>query len=334
MKRLRIVLNDYQQIIGLALATSVFGLVLSLWIGGVLLWARKRALRTKKMEQRLNVAPSQPSQKRVLHLWHEGRKVTTTVPVLARPLSWLQWLESECRRAGWHIEGKLLLLLVGGTAILTSTFLLVVSGNVPLSLGVVVALLFVLRIYLKQRISRQDALFDRQFVDALGLAARSLRSGHPLIGTFHLVSEEMAPPVSTVFADICQQHSMGAELEVVLRNAAEKHTSTDMKLFATSVAVQMRTGGNLADLMDRLAVVVRDRIRLGRRMRILSAQTQMSKRVLLVLPFIVFILFNILNPDYMAPLYTTNVGNILLAISALGLAIGSWIMNRMAVLKY
>ena len=86
--------------------------------------------------------------------------------------------------------------------------------------------------------------------------------------------------------------------------------------------------------MDRLAVVVRDRLRLGRRMRILSAQTQMSKRVLLVLPFFVFILFNILNPDYMAPLYTTKVGNILLAISALGLAFGSWLMNRMAVLKY
>ncbi|MCH8153024.1 MAG: hypothetical protein IH830_11720 [Planctomycetes bacterium] len=96
----------------------------------------------------------------------------------------------------------------------------------------------------------------------------------------------------------------------------------------------MRTGGNLADLMDRLAVVVRDRIRLGRRMRILTAQTQMSKRVLIVLPFIIFILFNILNPDYMAPLYTTNVGNFLLAISALGLAIGAWVMNRMAVLKY
>ena len=211
---------------------------------------------------------------------------------------------------------------------------MVVTGKVVLSIAVVAALLFVLRIILKIRISGHEALFDRQFVDALGLAARSLRAGHPLISTFHLVSEETAPPVRTVFAEICQQHSMGAELEVVLRNAADKTTSTDMKLFATSVAVQMRTGGNLADLMERLAVVVRDRLRLGRRMRILTAQTQMSKRVLLVLPFFVFILFNILNPDYMAPLYTTKVGNILLAISALGLAFGSWLMNRMAVLKY
>src|SRR5204862_1993783 len=104
-----------------------------------------------------------------------------------------------------------------------------------------------------------------------------------------------------VLSDICQRHGMGANLEEVLRESGDESASPDMKLFSTSVAIQIRTGGNLADLMERLAYVIRDRMRLHRRVRVLTAQTQMSKRVLLALPFIMFIVLNMLNPKYMTP---------------------------------
>src|ERR1043165_2227365 len=106
----------------------------------------------------------------------------------------------------------------------------------------------------------------------------------------------MREPISLVFSDICQRHGMGADLEEVLRDAGDQSASSDMKLFATSVAIQIRTGGNLADLMERLAFGTRDRMRLHRRVRVLPAQTQMSKRVLLGLPFIMFVLLNVLTP--------------------------------------
>src|SRR5436309_15893400 len=105
----------------------------------------------------------------------------------------------------------------------------------------------------------------------------------------------MQPPISEVFFGICQRYGMGGDLEEVLRDAGEESASSDMKLFATSVAIQIRTGGNLADLMERLAFVIRDRMRLHRRVRVLTSQTQMSKRVLLCLPFIMFVLLNVLN---------------------------------------
>jgi tight adherence protein B len=107
-----------------------------------------------------------------------------------------------------------------------------------------------------------------------------------------------------------------------------------MKLFATSVAIQLRSGGNLADMMDRLVAVMRDRIRLNRRARVLTAQTQFSKRVLIILPFAIFVLLNVLRPGYMEPLYTTPMGKGLLTAAAVSLVVGVWIMNRMAALRY
>lgn len=88
------------------------------------------------------------------------------------------------------------------------------------------------------------------------------------------------------------------DLEVALRQAAIDSGSSEMKMFSTSVAIQLRTGGNLADLMDRLSQVIRERMRLAR--RVLTAQTQFSKQVL---AFVTFALLSLLNPKYMGPLY-------------------------------
>jgi tight adherence protein B len=171
-------------------------------------------------------------------------------------------------------------------------------------------------------------------VDALDLSARSLRVGHPLVAAFRLISEEIAPPVNTIFSEICQQQALGVSLEEALHNVAEESTSGDLKLFATSVIIQLRSGGNLAEMMERVAIVIRERMRLSRRVRVLTAQTQFSKRVLLALPFFIFLVLNVINPKYMAPLYSTPDGRILMSIGAAGLVMGAWIMNRMAVLRY
>jgi len=192
----------------------------------------------------------------------------------------------------------------------------------------------VFRIVMLAKIGRRESLFEEQLMDAMELASRSLRAGHPLMGAFQLLSEEMAPPVRTVFADICQQHGMGADLEGVLRDAGDDSASEDMKLFATSVAIQVRTGGNLADLMERLAAVIRDRMRLNRRVRVLTAQTQLSKRVLIALPFALFIMLNVINPKYMSQFYITVAGQVMLGVGVFLLALGAWLMNRLADLKY
>lgn len=149
-----------------------------------------------------------------------------------------------------------------------------------------------------------------------------------------MIAQEIPAPVGTVFSEICQQEDLGVSLDNALRKVCAATPSPDLKLFATSIVIQVRSGGNLADMMERLAAVIRDRLRLARRVRVLIAQTKLSKHILLVLPFFIFVVLNMVNPQFMKPLYSTSTGHKLLAFSAVAMFIGAWVMNRLAVLRY
>ena len=322
------------QILDLVVKGSIFLLVLSLWAGVVVYLSMRRAARMSQVKRRLGIEKAPSGRSRTLHLWHGGKQASVTAPALPRRGSLLGIVDRQCARAGWNIGAGQLILLVGGMVVIGSGLIVFITGNFVLSAGVGIALFLVFRLYMAGRITRRVALFDTQLTNAMDLAARSLRAGHPLAGAFQLIAQETAPPVQTVFADLCQRHSMGASLEESLRDVATASSSTDLRLFATSVAIQMKVGGNLAQLIDRLSKVIRERMRLSRRLNVLTAQTQMSKRVLIVLPFFVFIVFNLINPDYMSAFYTTDAGQVLLGVSAIGLVLGTFVMNRMAVLRY
>ncbi len=332
--RIATVLNDQQALTDFILAAAVFLLFLSLWIAVVMLWARRRLSQTSEIKHRLGIKLPTRKKKRVLRLWHAGEQASTTVPVTVEARSLLKAIDRYCRKAGWTYGPGPMIALVGGVTALSTVFTMLVTANLWLSAAVGIALLITIRIYLEGRIASRAALFEAQLVDAMELAARSLRAGHPLLGAFQLISQELAQPVSAVFGEVCQMHEMGASLGASLQEMARSSASSDMNMFATSIAIQLRAGGNLADLMDRLAQVIRERARLNRRVNVLTAQTQMSKRVLVVLPFLIVLAFHVMNPDYMLPLYTTSVGRAMLGIAAAGLAIGIYLMNRMASVKY
>ena len=137
-----------------------------------------------------------------------------------------------------------------------------------------------------------------------------------------------------VFREICEQQDLGISLEEALRRAGEAYGSADMKLFSTTVIIQMRSGGNLADMMERVSSVIRDRMRLSRRIRTLTAQTQFSKWILVALPVVMFAVLNIISPKYMTRFYTTTDGQWMLATAASSVLLGTWAMNRLARLRY
>src|SRR5204863_9895106 len=172
----------------------------------------------------------------------------------------------------------------------------------------------VFRMYLLACINKRAALFEKQLCEALDLGGRSLRAGHPLSGAFKLIATEIGAPVSLMFQEIVEQEALGVSLQRALYNASQKSRSPDMKIFATSVVIQLRSGGNLAEMIDRVAWVVRERMRLNRRARVLTAEAQLSKWVLLALPLGMFVLLNLINPEYMEPFFTTFLGSVMMGI--------------------
>ncbi len=209
-----------------------------------------------------------------------------------------------------------------------------VTHSIWAAMASVVLLALAVQAILDYRISKQQSKFERQLISAMDLAARSLRAGHPLLSSFRLIADEIAAPVGAIFSRVCQQQAMGMSLEDSLRQVADESGSDDLKIFATSVVIQMRSGANLADMMDRLTEVVRERLRLSAHVRVLTAQTRFSKRLLLLVPIALFMLVNYINPEYMRPLYTTTTGQYLLTAGAGGMIVGAWLMKHMARLRY
>ena len=317
----------------IVVATTVFGLVLAIWAIACLTWSLYQSSKKRKVELRLGLL-SQQGPARQLRLWHDGKESTTWVPYDPHRLSIIRRLDQLRQEAGWEIPIWSLLLGVFGVSLLASVLAMAITGMPLISLGAAALVVTAFLIYLGHSVNKNVAQLERQLVDALELAARSLRAGHPLAAAFQLIAEDVPAPIGTTFGRICQQQSMGMSLEESLRTTADNSGNTDLKLFATSVIIQLCSGGNLASMMERLAAVIRDRIRLNRRFRTLTAQTQLSKRLLLGLPFLLFVVLNTLNPSYMSPLYDTTTGRTLLAAATASLFIGAWIMHRMAKLKY
>ena len=321
--------------ITIVLAASTFGTVLTFWAIGLVVASQRRAAVHRRVQARLGDLPdgeARPGTKgaRTLRLWHEGKVETRTIATGDRSLSFGERIDSFGRQAGWEKSARSVLALVllglvglvGVVAVITGRF------TIGLIAGFTAAAIFWW--YATRRIRKKKALFESQLVDAMELAARSLRAGHPLLSSFQLIAKEVPAPVGPLFAEICQEQDVGVPLETSLRNVAASTRSRDMQLFSASMSINVKTGGNLAELVDSLAAVIRDRMSLCRRFRVLSAQTQFSKRVLIALPIIMFVFMSVFQPEYMEMFYGTREGHLLLLFGSGSLIAGWAAMNKMA----
>ena len=324
---------DVNNIIHLTVIAATFALVLSLWLGVVLLWSIKRNARAKAVRKRVLIEEAETASTRPLKLWTQGREAVVHRPAFHR-LGIATKTRLKFQEAGWEVD--LRSLTVGSIALVLLSFFFSYATTASLmpGIGAVILAAFVLWFLLQRRILKRTALFESQFVDALDIAARSLRAGHPLVGAFQLIATEVPAPVGGLFAEICQAQEMGLSIERAIQEVGKAFNNSDVRIFGTSVAIQIKSGGNLADMMDRLAYVIRDRMRLSRRVRVLTAQTQFSKRILAVLPVVVFVVLSSVNPKYMSTMYSTETGRFLLSIAAVGVILGIWIMNRLSVIRY
>jgi len=313
---------------------AVFFLVVSIWWIVTTLVYMGKVREEERLAARLNPYDTSQGKAKTLRLWHDGKLGTTTVIQRTSPNAVVRTLAHWAGALNWRGPLVLLGAAVLGAAILGFLLIYAFTRNPLLALAWAVGLPAALNVVAGRRAVKHAERFEQQLADALGLAARSLRAGHPLMSAFQVIVDEMEPPVSTTFSEIVQQQQLGTSLEEAIIRTADRSHSDDMKLFAASTVIQMRSGGNLADMMERLVAVIRDRIRLHRRARVLTAQTQLSKRVLIFMPFVMIALLMLTKPDYLVPMWETVAGRVMVGMAAGMLIIGSWMMNRIATLRY
>ena len=181
-------------------------------------------------------------------------------------------------------------------------------GAAPI--GLLLGLLPIL--YLMNCRTRRIKRFEEQFPEALDLLSRALRAGHAFQTALGMVADEVADPVGTEFKKTFEQQNFGLPLKECLFEMADRMPLLDVRFFATAVTIQRETGGNLAEILDNLAHVVRERFKILRQVRVHSAHGRFTGYVLLALPAALGIILSWLSPDHMNTLFTEPMGKMML----------------------
>lgn len=176
----------------------------------------------------------------------------------------------------------------------------------------------------KQRIQ----LFERQIPEALDLMGRALRAGHAFPTAVKMVGDEMPEPIAKEFRTLFDEANFGVPQNEALIRLADRVPVDDLRYFTIAVMIQRESGGNLAELLDNIAGIVRARLKLLGEVRTLSAEGKMSAWILGLLPFCVAAMINIINPKFMAVLFTDPMGLRMIGAALLMMAVGVWWMRR------
>ncbi len=184
----------------------------------------------------------------------------------------------------------------------------------------------------RAKFKRMHALL-LQLPDALDLLGRALRAGHAFSGGIKMVSEEMAEPIASEFKATFDELNYGLSLEDAMLNMVERVDIPDMKYFVISVLIQRETGGNLAAVLDKIAGIIRDRLRLLGRIRVLSSQGRLEAWILSIMPFVVAGVMFLIWPQFMSILWKDPTGQVMIAIATAMVFIGIVIMWRMVRIR-
>jgi tight adherence protein B len=150
--------------------------------------------------------------------------------------------------------------------------------------------------------------FAGQLPDGLELVARALRAGHSLAAGMHVVAEEMPAPICKEFGRVYEEQNLGIPLEEALKGMCDRVPNLDLKFFVTSVAIQRQTGGDLAEILDRIGHVIRERFKILGQVKALTAEGRLSGVVLIALPIGLFLMMLWMKPDYIELLWKDPMG--------------------------
>ena len=245
---------------------------------------------------------------------------------LERTRWWAQFKE-ELEIAEIRMPAIQIVVLTALGTIVFAWLVAVISGSVVFSLFAFGIPLLV-RTYVKQQLARKRKAFGEQLPENLQMLSSALRAGHSFVGGLSVVVEDAEEPSRREFRRVVADEQLGVPLEDALETVVRRMASDDLEQVALVAALHRETGGNTAEVLDRVNEVVRGRIELRQRVRTLTAQGRLSRWVVTALPIGLMLILTALNPGYMSPLFTHTVGRALLVLAAIMVVAGSLAIKK------
>lgn len=182
--------------------------------------------------------------------------------------------------------------------------------------------------YVQSKKKKRMGKFEKQLPEALGLIARALRAGHAFSSGMKLAAEEFGDPLGPYFEETLDEINFGVSVANALKNLAVRVDCPDMRFFVVSVILQRETGGNLAEIIEGLAHLIRERFKFRGKVRTLSAEGRLTGKILVAVPILLFIGMYLLNPKYSGPLIYDPIGKVMIGIAICLMILAGLVIKR------
>lgn len=239
-------------------------------------------------------------------------------------------LRRDLEQAGLSVSVRKFLILGAALAIVTVAVALMLKlGPVIAVLIAIVAGLGLPRLVVRYIARRRRNKFTAQFAGAVDVIVRGVRAGLPVDECFNIIARETPDPMGSEFQLITEGSRHGLSIEEALNRAYERVPTSEMKFFVVVLSIQKQVGGSLAETLNNLSKILRDRAKMAGKVRAMSSEAKASATIIGSLPIIMVGLLFIVNPDYMSTLFTHPTGHFLLAIAVVTMMVGIVIMKKM-----
>jgi tight adherence protein B len=314
----------------------VFIFCMFLVFGAYLVATRESEAKRKRLQQRLADALLYSQRSADSEVQLARQELLSEIPVLNRALVSIP-IAARLRRmldqADLHITvTKLLMLsLLAGMMAGLAASAVTISLLIIVLAGVSAAAVPFMHVAYRRR--KRLHAFLEQLPDALELMSRALQAGHAFAESLHMISTEMPEPVATEFAKTYEEQNLGLSLKLALDNLTERVPLLDLRLCVTAILIQRETGGNLAEILEKVAHTIRERFRILEDLKTLTTSSRMSAWILCGLPVGVALIVTIMNPDYMSVLWKDARGHNLLFAAAGMQIVGMLIIRKILKIK-
>jgi tight adherence protein B len=296
------------------------------WAGSMLVGSRKPADLTVRLEQISRRQQTEVASYDDDLMRDQGLSSVPLLNRLLRRWSWSKTLQALLTQAGWKLKPAKLVLL---SAVLSLTSFLVSWSLLPsLALAILIGVSsgFSPLLFASFKRAQRFSKFQRGFPEAIDLLNRAVRAGHAFTSGLELISNELTDPIATEFRTTFDEHNLGLPLRDALFHLTERVPVPDVRFFVTAMLVHQETGGNLAELLENLARVIRERFKILGEVRIRTAQGRLTAVILIGLPPLLLVLLRFLNPDYVMLLFNDPLGHKILGAACVLQVIGAVVL--------
>ena len=229
------------------------------------------------------------------------------------------------------VSRLLLFSVLAGIMAFLATSMVTPMLGLQFLLGAIAACVPFLHVLWKRKKRLNKFLAD--LPDALELMSRALAAGHAFTESLKMISEEMAEPISVEFRRTYEEHNLGLSSKLALENLATRIPLLDLRICLTAVQIQRETGGNLGEILEKVAYTIRDRFRIQEDLKTLTSQSRISAWILCAMPILIAITTTVLNPEYMSVFWRDPRGNKLIALAIVMQVIGMLLVRKIINIK-